>query len=320
MIHEERIRLGDAARCLQSVKTAGGGLLVLTGAGMSVSSGVPVFRGSDGSMSPDFLRFLGGYNAARKKAGLRQADDWFSFSVPEMFGKETAAEAWQYWRWRMLRALVKPAADYEALMQIVDYFGRDKVFVQTSNCDMLHERAGMSADAVFEIHGSLGRLQCSDKCCETLYTVDTVFLTRLEQEPDWVPQCSKCSSCLRPNVMIFGDGTLVHSEIRRQEANLRQFKKRFEDDSKKKSSLRKGNWVVLEVGAGTVVPSIRFEAEGLAARADETAGGGLVRINPSADECTKMQTRYNECQTRKYYPLVQRSTEALSALANELSL
>ena len=29
---------------------------------MSVTSGVPVFRGSDGTMSPDFLKFLGDFN------------------------------------------------------------------------------------------------------------------------------------------------------------------------------------------------------------------------------------------------------------------
>lgn len=33
------------------MKESGGGLIVLTGAGMSVCSGVPVFRNKDGSMS-----------------------------------------------------------------------------------------------------------------------------------------------------------------------------------------------------------------------------------------------------------------------------
>ena len=69
-----------AARLLESVKHDGGGLLILTGAGMSVKSGVPVFRGADGSMSPEFLKFLGDYNAARRAAGLREASDWFGFS------------------------------------------------------------------------------------------------------------------------------------------------------------------------------------------------------------------------------------------------
>ena len=40
-----------AARFLREAKEANSKLLVMTGAGMSVMSGVPVFRGSDGSMS-----------------------------------------------------------------------------------------------------------------------------------------------------------------------------------------------------------------------------------------------------------------------------
>ena len=115
---------------MREVKESGGSVLVLTGSGMSVTSGVPVFRGSDGSMSPDFLRFLGDYNAARKRAGVPEADDWFGFSVPEMFEKITEKEAWAYWRWRMLRALVEPAEDYRVLNAIVKYFGVEKTFVE----------------------------------------------------------------------------------------------------------------------------------------------------------------------------------------------
>ena len=119
-----------AAACLRQVRDSGGHLLVLTGAGMSVSSGVPVFRGSDGSMSADFLRFLSDFNAARTRHGLELADDWFDFSVPEMFQKATEKEAWAYWRWRTLRALVTPAADYRQLMQIIEFFGRERCFVE----------------------------------------------------------------------------------------------------------------------------------------------------------------------------------------------
>ena len=41
----------SAATALLDVKAKGGALFILTGAGMSVQSGVPVFRSSDGSMS-----------------------------------------------------------------------------------------------------------------------------------------------------------------------------------------------------------------------------------------------------------------------------
>lgn len=124
-----------AAAALRKLKATSGSLLIVSGAGMSVQSGVPVFRRSDGTMSPDFLRFLALYNDARRKAGLPEAADWFDFSVPDMFRPETEAAAWQYWRWRILRAAVEPGKDYWHLANLVQYFGKEHVFVQTSNCD-----------------------------------------------------------------------------------------------------------------------------------------------------------------------------------------
>lgn len=97
-----------AAAYLRSVRDAGGRLHILSGAGMSVSSGVPVFRNSDGTMSDEFLAFLSDYNAARTAHGLPEVDDWFGFSVPQMFAKATEKAAWAYWRWRTLRAMVTP--------------------------------------------------------------------------------------------------------------------------------------------------------------------------------------------------------------------
>ena len=108
-----------AAAALERVRAQGGGLMVYTGAGMSVTSGVPVFRGADGSMSPEFLRFLSSYNSARRAAGLEEAEDWFNFSVPEMFDSATAKEAWHYWRWRILRAQVQPGPDYVAIVEFL---------------------------------------------------------------------------------------------------------------------------------------------------------------------------------------------------------
>jgi NAD-dependent SIR2 family protein deacetylase len=214
-----------AADCLRAAKESGAGLVVLTGAGMSVMSGVPVFRHADGTMSAEFLAFLGAYNAARRAHGLAEADGWFQFSVAEMFRPETAAQAWSYWRWQIMRALqVEPAEDYRSLGRLANFFGEDKVFVRTSNCDMLHERAGLPrASRCHEIHGSLGRLQCSDHCSAELYPVDEPFLQRLRAEPDWVPTCPCCKKALRPNVMIFADSKLEHSHIQQQEAAFDAF-------------------------------------------------------------------------------------------------
>lgn len=307
-----------AAQFLKKVRNSGGKLLIMTGAGMSVQSGVPVFRNADGSMSPDFLRFLGDYNKARKRAGLPQANDWFDFSVAQMFRKETEKEAWAYWRWRILRALVEPAQDYQELQKLVEYFGQDKTFTNTSNCDMLHQRAGSARERVREIHGCLGRVQCAfpdhgtAECGSKLHSVDDAFLQRLRNEPEWVPRCPLCkNACLRPNVMIFMDDTLINdtgSVMYEQGENYRQFT----------SDCRQfGNFAVLEVGAGVVVSSIRSEAE-ITAR----SGEGLVRVNPSADECRQMQNFMGQqlAEAGKYFPIVQRSGTALAAITSELGL
>lgn len=247
------------ARCLKQARDSGAGLIIFTGAGISVASGVPVFRNSDGSMSEKFLGFLAEYNAARRKAGLGEASDWFEFSVPEMFNEATALEAWHYWRWRMLRAQVTPARDYKLLNKLIRYFGAERVFVKTSNCDMLHysydvddsndpERSSSSSTSLLsllpsatggnsipipnlslalqieEIHGSLGRLQCSRTCCQTLHTTDGAFLARLRDEPDWVPMCPKCKvACLRPNVMIFNDWRFISTELDKQGQDFHNF-------------------------------------------------------------------------------------------------
>jgi len=301
LLEARKDSIQKALDALLRAKASGSGLLVLTGAGMSVASGVPVFRHADGSMSEDFLRFLRNYNRARERHGLQPADDWFQFSVPEMFRHETAREAWAYWRWRILRARVPPWEDYQQLDRIMNCFGKENCFVITSNCDGLHRTFLEASRQIHEIHGSLSKLQCSGSCTEELWNADEKFIERLEKEPEWVPMCPKCNSrCLRPNVVIFGDDSIVYSALREQSNNLDAFLWTF-----------KKQIVVVEIGAGVVVPSIRYMAE---EHARGISSIGLVRINPSEDEC---ETVNDELQRRgKYWPIVAKSIDALRSLAD----
>jgi NAD-dependent SIR2 family protein deacetylase len=290
-----------ACDLLKEAKKSGGSLIILTGAGMSVASGVPVFRNSNGSMSKDFLNFLSCYNQKREKQNLPLVDDWFDFSVAEMFQKETEVEAWHYWRWRILRARVKPATDYKLLQRISKYFN-GRTFVMTSNCDELHLKAGANRNQVCEIHGSLGMLQCSGACCHDLYPVNETVLEKLkdEKDPNWVPRCPKCKNhCLRPNVMIFQDDMLVYDLINEQEKNYFDFKLNAES-----------NFAVLEIGAGTVVPSIRFQAESLGTR-----GKGMIRINPSPEECLNCAV-----DDSKYFGLISKGAPALEKICKGLGV
>lgn len=281
---------------------------------MSVHSGVPVFRRDDGSMSDEFLGFLASYNAARRKHGLIEAESWFDFSVPEMFRAETSFEAWQYWRWRVLRALVHPAEDYQHLRKIIDSFGEDRTFVVTSNCDRLHVAAGVPEENVLEIHGSLGYVQCSKPCSQTLYPVDNEFISRLRDSPKWVPLCPQCnSSCLRPNVMIFNDDRMVESRLDAQEMACQRFVKKYLECQGVKE------WtvpaVVLEIGAGKVVSSIRCYGERYGRK-----GSGFIRINPSLEECQTMEIDTSSELQEKYFPIQSYASDALQAICTELNL
>lgn len=256
-------------------------------------------------MSPDFLRFLTSFNRARKAAGIAEATDWFQFSVPGMFDKATEKEAWHYWRWRTLRARVEPAADYRLLKRLSGYFGQGKVFAKTSNCDQLHLQAGLDASNIYEIHGSLGSLQCAKPCCAKLWPADDAFRGRLEREPK--------DACLRPNVMVFGDtDTLVPAQYNAQLENFERFEYKFKLPGGGAAGPRTRNWIVLEIGAGVVVPSIRSYAE-----MHGSQGGCLLRVNPSQAECDERQT---EKKIEAYVPLVARSNIALAAIVDGLGL
>jgi hypothetical protein len=76
--------------------------------------------------------------------------------------------------------------------------------------------------------------------------------------------------------------------------------------------------VVLEIGAGVVVPSIRMEGESLGSK-----GKGLIRVNPSIEECAGMSNgRLMEDLPigEAYLPLVARSDVALKGLCQRLGL
>lgn len=295
--------LQQACTAIAKARDQGAALIVYTGAGMSVLSGVPVFRGADGTMSADFLKYLSSFNAARRRAGLDEVTDWFNFSVPSMFQPETAKEAWDYWKWRTLRAIVEPSSDYRSLGQLISYF-RNKTFVQTSNCDQLHVKDGLSPLQVYEIHGSLGHLQCAGPCCRELWPADNDFIFRLRTEPDWIPMCPRdCGRCLRPNVMIFEDDALIDTVINAQHQRFADFLESCQD-----------NYIVLEIGGGVVVPSIRSHAE-----KDGRKGLGLVRINPSKTECSTFQSPEGVPQ-EMYWPLPLKGVDALGRIVDALNL
>ena len=219
------------------------------GAGMGVDSGLPDFRGPDG-----FWRAYPPYRAL----GLR-----FEQLADPVHFVDDPPLAWGFYghRLSLYRATV-PHAGYAVLRR----WARTRpTQVLTSNVDGQFQAAGFAPDAVAEVHGSIHRLQCLAGCGPpwpadgTEVVVDPA--TMRAQPP--LPSCPRCGSMARPNILMFGDvdwdDTDAAPRLESYVAFVREHRARL---------------CVVEVGAGTALPTIRRQAELASA-----ATGALVRIN-----------------------------------------
>jgi NAD-dependent SIR2 family protein deacetylase len=235
-------------------------LLVSAGAGMGVDSGLPDFRGDQG-----FWKAYPPYAAL----GLSFSD----LANPRWFERD-AELAWGFYGHRLnLYRATTPHAGFAVLCTWARRMSHG-AFVYTSNVDGQFQRAGFAEDRVVECHGSIGFLQCLDRCCD-LYPAppDQVAVdaaTFRAARP--LPSCPRCGALARPNVLMFGDGGWDHARTATQEQRLRRW---LDGVSSARARL-----VIVECGAGTAVPSVRMQSEHLAHR----FGATLIRINPREPE------------------------------------
>jgi NAD-dependent SIR2 family protein deacetylase len=177
-------------------------LFVLTGAGVSIASGIPGYRDLNGN----WMR--------------AQPIQWQAF-------RESEHARRRYWArsmvgWPML-AQAQPNAAHHALAQL-GAAGRISRLV-TQNVDGLHQRAG-STDVV-ELHGSIDEVLCLD--CGARHTRAAIQTLLLRDNPaladasaaasadgdahlEWdaldcfrVPTCVHCGGMLKPGVVFFGE-------------------------------------------------------------------------------------------------------------------
>ncbi|MBN9100549.1 MULTISPECIES: Sir2 family NAD-dependent protein deacetylase [unclassified Pseudonocardia] len=218
---------------------------------MGVDSGLPDFRGPEG-----FWRAYPPYRAL----GLRFeeiADPVHFASDPEL--------AWGFYGHRLglYRATV-PHAGFGVLR------GWDlptRVF--TSNVDGQFQKAGLTG--VAECHGSIHHLQCILDCGQPVWAADGVGVEIDETTMRAVsplPACPSCGALARPNILMFGDADWVPDRTVGQMQTHRAWVRGH-----------RGHLVVVEIGAGTAIPTVRREAESASA-----ATGALIRINVGEPE------------------------------------
>jgi NAD-dependent SIR2 family protein deacetylase len=244
---EERFQ--QAARALREAQA----LVVSAGAGMGVDSGLPDFRGDSG-----FWRAYPLY----QRLGI----NFMEAANPEQFERDPAF-GWGFYghRSNLYRQTV-PHRGFRLLLDWIERFAL-QCFVVTSNVDGQFQKAGFPEQRILEVHGSIHHLQCTRPCCDRVWENREDFLIDEQtMRADHLPHCPRCNAVARPNILMFGDCAWIDGRTRQQEQRFREFLGR-----------QAGQRVaVLEIGAGTAIPTIRAIGE----RVGGFAGARLIRINP----------------------------------------
>lgn len=228
-------------------------LIIAAGAGMGVDSGLPDFRGNEG--------FWKAYPAlAQAKMDFAQA------ASPGTFVRD-AKLAWGFYGHRL--ALYRNTVPHEGFA-ILKRWGESKAkgySVFTSNVDGQFQRAGFAADNIYECHGSIHYLQCLEPCSASIWGADA-FTPEIDNEKCKLmnnpPLCPYCNRIARPNILMFGDWSWISDRSDQQAEQLQLWLQRCK------------NPVVIELGAGTHIPSVRRFSEQIV----KNHNGKLIRINP----------------------------------------
>jgi len=187
-VHGSDAKLRDVAR--EIVRR--GGAAALTGAGISVESGIPDFRSAQGI----WARY-----------------DPMRYATIEAF----LADPPEVWRFLLeLGDLLKgsrPNAAHGALAAL-ERAGR-LAGVATQNVDGLHQAAGSSM--VLELHGTPTRFRCAR--CGVLAQESAEVVTR-SVRAGLPPRCHECGGPVKPDVILFGEALPLHA-MRDAEALVR---------------------------------------------------------------------------------------------------
>jgi NAD-dependent deacetylase len=165
----------EAERLAELIRTSSC-TVALTGAGISVPSGIPDFR------SPG--------------TGLWEKVDPMEVAHIDAFRRDPK-RFWSYYRPRFGQLADKqPNQAHEALAEL-ESRGMLEALI-TQNIDRLHRKAGSSR--VVEVHGTIETSSCY--ACGNSYAleqVDALF------DSEGIPRCEQCEGPVKPDVVLFGE-------------------------------------------------------------------------------------------------------------------
>ena len=159
---------------LKEIVAQSNSIVVFTGAGMSVPSGVPDFRSADGI-----------YN---QKTNIKARPEEI---ISHSFFMNHPEEFYEFYKDKMLY----PNAHFNAAHKFfADLEKKGKrVIVVTQNIDGFHQEAG--SKMVYELHGSVHRNFCTR--CSRFFDLNYIVNSK------GVPLCDNCGSIVKPDVVLY---------------------------------------------------------------------------------------------------------------------
>jgi NAD-dependent deacetylase len=158
-------------------------VVALTGAGISTDSGIPDYRGPQGVWTKNPL-------------AERMSDIRYYMNDPEV-----RKLSWQS-RLANPAYTAKPNNGHRALAEL-EKRGKLHALI-TQNVDGLHQRSGVPAEKVIEVHGNLHRAMCMS--CGWRDDMQVVFTRLRAGEED--PACSECGGILKSDTISFGQALI----------------------------------------------------------------------------------------------------------------
>jgi NAD-dependent deacetylase len=170
-------------------------LLVVTGAGISVASGIPTFRGTD--------------------PGAVWKNDVTTLGTFEFFLRDPV-ESWRWYLSRFDKVLAaEPNPAHRALAELEKR--RSRFLLVTQNVDPLHERAG--SQELVKVHGSADRIRCARDGCANgapsgSLPRDRFDLAAFLRNPsaETLPRCPACGTIMRQHVLWFDEYYHSHDD------------------------------------------------------------------------------------------------------------
>ena len=226
-------------------------MVIGAGAGFGVDSGLPDFRGDTG--------FWKAYPPYKKKnlSFVELANPkWFD-SNPEL--------AWGFYGHRThLYRSTKPHEGFQVLKKWSDRMDSGSV-IFTSNVDGHFQKAGFDEKQVFECHGSIHHHQCCSTSCEHIWQfTESIAIDGAFNAIGKLPRC-KCGQLCRPNILMFNDYSFLGDRVNEQQERYYKWVE----------ARRSQNIVIIEVGAGRAIPTVRHNSEQLSSFLNAT----IIRIN-----------------------------------------